>query len=183
VEQPGLPAVGAEPPGRLERFARTVDALSTWIGRGASWLYPLLVAVLIANVVLRYGFSRGSIELEELQWHLYAAAFLLGFAYTYAADEHVRVDLLRNRLSARTQAWIELLGALLLLLPFSALLTYYSFEFFWSSWTLGERSAMPSGLPARYVIKSVLFLSMLLLCLQSLAAAARSAARIRRRAS
>ena len=93
---------------RLERFANAVDALTTRIGAGAAWLYPVLVAVLVVNVLLRYGFARGYIELEELQWHLFAAAFVLGFAYTYAADEHVRVDLIRRRLSPRAQAWIEL---------------------------------------------------------------------------
>jgi TRAP-type mannitol/chloroaromatic compound transport system permease small subunit len=163
----------------LERFATAVDTLSRRIGEAAAWLYPLLVAVLIVNVTLRYGFSRGLIELEELQWHLFTAAVLLGFAYTYAADEHVRVDLLRSRLSARTRAWIELLGASLLLLPFAALLSYHAFDFFWRSWTLGERSAMPSGLPARYLIKGVFFAALVLLAAQALAVIARSAAHLR----
>ncbi len=135
--------------------------------------------VLIVNVLLRYGFSRGFIELEELQWHLYAAAFLLGFAYTYAADEHVRVDLLAKRFSPRVRAGIELAGALLLLLPFALLMSYHSFDFFWRSWTLGERSAMPSGLPARWLIKGVLLGGMVLLSLQALGVAARSALRLR----
>ncbi len=167
----------------LERFADRVDRLSIRVGSAAAWLYPLLVAVLMINVILRYGFGRGFIELEELQWHLFAAAFLLGFAYTHAVDEHVRVDLLRNRMSPRARAWIELLGALLLLFPFAALLSYHSFEFFWRSWTLGERSAMPSGLPARYVIKGVLCVALSLLSLQALATAARNLARLLERES
>jgi TRAP-type mannitol/chloroaromatic compound transport system permease small subunit len=167
-----------ERPDALERFAARVDALSIRVGTAAAWLYPLLVAVLVVNVALRYGFSRGFIELEELQWHLYAAAFLLGFAYTYAVDEHVRVDLLRARFSARTRAWIELLGCLLFLFPFAALLTDHAWDFFWRSWTLGERSAMPSGLPARYLIKGVLVLAMALLALQALGTAARSASQL-----
>ncbi len=177
MDRTGVPGLGA----LLLRFAGAVDALSTRVGQAAAWLYPVLVAVLVVNVVLRYGFSRGYIELEELQWHLYAAAFLLGFAYTYAVDEHVRVDLLRRRLSARTCAWIELLGSLLLLLPFSALLSFYAWEFFWVSWQLGERSAMPSGLPARWIIKGVLLLAMALLALQALAGAARSTAALHSR--
>jgi len=89
----------------------------------AAALQPILVAVLIANVVLRYGLGRGFIELEELQWHLYAASFLLAFAEVCARDEHVRVDLLRARLSARARAWIDFLGNLLLLLPFTLILS------------------------------------------------------------
>jgi TRAP-type mannitol/chloroaromatic compound transport system permease small subunit len=162
----------------LARFADGVDALSVRVGTAAAWLYPVLVAVLIVNVALRYGAGRGYIELEELQWHLYAAAFLLGFAYTYAADEHVRVDLLRSRMRERTRAWIELSGSLLLLFPFCAILVWYAWDFFWLSWSLGERSAMPSGLPARWIIKGVLLGALALLGLQSLGVAARSLARI-----
>ncbi|MAE95330.1 MAG: C4-dicarboxylate ABC transporter permease [Deltaproteobacteria bacterium] len=158
----------------LGRFADLVDALSTRVGGAAAWLYPVLVAVLVVNVGLRYGLGRGFIELEELQWHLYAAAFLLGFAYTYATDEHVRVDLLHARLSPRTRAWIELLGCVLLLLPFASIVSIWAFDFFLSSWQLGERSPMPSGLPARWIIKLVLFLAMVLLSLQALGTAARN---------
>lgn len=158
----------------LRRFADLVDGLSIRVGGAASWLYPLLVAVLVVNVTLRYGFGRGYIELEELQWHLYAAAFLLGFAYTYAVDEHVRVDLLHARLSARARAWIELLGCVLLLFPFTVIVSVWAFDFFLASWNLAERSEMPSGLPARWIIKLVLFLAMVLLSLQALGTAARN---------
>jgi TRAP-type mannitol/chloroaromatic compound transport system permease small subunit len=161
-------------PRLLLRFADLVDALSRRVGCAAAWLYPVLVAVLIVNVAMRYGLGLGSIELEELQWHLFAAAFLLAFAYTYAADEHVRVDLLHARFSPRTRAWIELLGCLLLLLPFAAITAVYAFDFFWQSWLVSERSAMPSGLPARYLIKFVLFASITLLALQALALALRN---------
>ena len=171
--------MSGSPAGRtLRRLADAIDALSTRVGEAAAWLYPVLVAVLIANVGLRYGLGRGFIELEELQWHLFAAAFLLGFAYTHAADEHVRVDLLRDRQSERTRAWVDLLGALFLLLPFAAIISYYGYDFFWRSWSLRERSAMPSGLPARYLIKGVLLASMLLLAVQALGSAFRSAARL-----
>jgi TRAP-type mannitol/chloroaromatic compound transport system permease small subunit len=164
----------------IARFARGVDALATRVGTAAAWLYPLLVVVLVANVVLRYGFGIGSIELEELQWHLYAAAFLLGWAYTYVADEHVRVDVLRGRLSAQGRARVELLGSLLLLFPFAAILVFYAADFFWRSWRLAERSSMPSGLPARWVIKLVLLVALLLLALEALAVAARSLLALRR---
>ena len=161
----------AEP---LLRFAAAVEAVTRRTGTTAAWLYPVLVAVLVVNVALRYGFGRGFIELEELQWHLFSAAFLLGFAYTYAEDEHVRVDLLHARLSRRSKAWIELLGCLLLLLPFTLIVSVSAWDFFWQSWQMGERSVMPSGLPARWLIKFVLFLSVALLALQALAVAARS---------
>ncbi len=159
---------------RFAAFARIVEAVNTGIGKAAAWLYPILVAIVVLNVGLRYIFGLGLIEFEEIQWHLYAAAFLLGFAWTYAADAHVRVDLFRERFSPRTKAWIELLGCLLLLAPFTAIVAYYSFDFFWKSWLLNERSDMPSGLPARYVIKFVLSASLVMLLLQSIAVAIRN---------
>ena len=159
----------------LRAFADRVDAVSTRVGTAAAWLVPVLVLVMIVNVVLRYGLGRGFIELEELQWHLYSAGFLLAYAYTYVADEHVRVDLVHARLSPRTRAWIEIAGCLLLLLPFTVIVGVSAWDFFWQSWQTGERSSMPSGLPARWIIKLVLFFSISLLGVQALAVAARRA--------
>ncbi|MBW2240744.1 MAG: TRAP transporter small permease subunit [Deltaproteobacteria bacterium] len=159
----------------LRLFSDSVSNLSNAVGTAAAWLYPVLVVVMIINVALRYGLGRGFIELEELQWHLFAAAFLLGFAYTYVANEHVRADILAARLTPRARAWIELLGCLLLLFPFALIVTVYAFDFFLQSFQLGERSEMPSGLPYRWIIKAVLFLALALLSLQSLGTAAKQA--------
>ena len=160
------------------RIADAIERVTTGVGRAAAWLYPVLVLVMVVNVALRYGLGRGFIELEELQWHLYAAAFLLGFAYTYAVDEHVRVDLLHERFSPRTRAWIELLGCVLLLAPFAWIVTDSAWDFFVRSWELGERSPMPSGLPHRFVIKGVLFAALALLFLQAIATALRQIPRL-----
>lgn len=165
----------------LLRFADAVDALSTRVGQASAWLQPLLVLVLVVNVALRYGLGRGFIELEELQWHLYAAGFLLAFAWACVMDDHVRVDLLRARMSRRGRAWVELLGSLLLLLPFTVIVSASAWEFFWQAWITGERSSMPSGLPSRWIIKGVLFVALVLLGLQAAATAARNAAELLRR--
>ncbi len=158
----------------LERVADAIELETKRIANAAAWLQPALVVVLVLTVTLRYGFGRGSIELEELQWHLFAAAVLLSLAGAYAEDAHVRVDLLHARFAPRTRAWVELLGALMLLLPFALIVTYWGFDFFLRSWQLGERSPMPSGLPARWVIKLVLFAGFALLVVQAVAVAARS---------
>ena len=68
-------------PQALVRFAGAVDAFSVRVGQIASWLYPILMLVIVVNVILRYAFSFGSIEIEELHWHLYSIAGLLAFAY------------------------------------------------------------------------------------------------------
>lgn len=136
------------------------------MGHAAAWLYPVLTVVVVGNVVLRYVFNLGMIELEEVQWHLYASAFLLGYAWTYKHDGHVRVDVFSHRFSARTKAWVEVFGCAFLLLPFVLITTYFAFDFFRASWALRETSDIPSGLPARYVIKFILFLALAMLSLQ-----------------
>jgi TRAP-type mannitol/chloroaromatic compound transport system permease small subunit len=158
----------------LERIADAIEGVTRRIANAAAWLQPALVLVLVFSVTLRYGFGRGSIELEELQWHLFAATVLRALAGVYAEDAHVRVDLLHARFAPRTRAWVELAGALVLLLPFALILTFWGWDFFLRSWQLGERSPMPSGLPARWAIKGVMFAGFALLALQAVAVAARS---------
>lgn len=162
-------------PSVLDRFTRGVDAFNTRVGKAASWLYPLLMIVIVFNVILRYAFGIGSIELEEVQWHLFSAAFLLAFAYTYVDDAHVRVDVVYGALSERKRAWIDLFGCLFLLLPFVGFLFYYSIPYFLDSWALNERSDMPSGLPARYIIKGILCIGLFLLFAQGVAVALQKA--------
>ena len=88
------------------RVSRLIDPLLIKIGQWASWLWLLLLFTIVNNVVLRYVFGEGRIEFEEIQWHLYATGFLLGLAYAYQGDAHIRVDVIHERLSPRLKAWI-----------------------------------------------------------------------------
>ncbi len=146
-------------------LSRRVDPILTWIGHSISWLWLVLLATIIVNVVLRYAFGEGRIEFEEFQWHLYSTGFLLGMGYTFQVDRHVRVDVLHERLPRRLQAWLELYGILLCALPFSALILIFTVPFVHVSFELGEISPSPGGLPFRWVIKSMLFIGFLLLAL------------------
>jgi TRAP-type mannitol/chloroaromatic compound transport system permease small subunit len=128
-----------------------------------SWLWLLLVAVVVINVAMRYLFGQGRVEFEEIQWHLYAIGFLVALATCMDADDHVRVDVFHERMSLRMQAWIELYGLLLLFLPFVTALFIFSVPFVSYSWQIGEVSDAPGGLPYRWLIKSILPLAMLLL--------------------
>ncbi|PCI52396.1 MAG: C4-dicarboxylate ABC transporter permease [Gammaproteobacteria bacterium] len=133
------------------------------IGNLFSWIWVLLMAVIIINVVMRYVLGYGRIEFEELQWHLYAAGWLIGLSYCYVADDHVRVDLIHDRLTLKKQAWIEFLGIIFLLAPFIVLVLWYSVPFILYSWDLGEVSGAPGGLPYRWIMKGVLFVGFALL--------------------
>ena len=154
-----------------EGFIRFADAISNKIGQGVSYLYLLIIGVIIISVVLRYLFNLTNVLWEEIQWHLCAVAFLLGFAYAYAHNAHIRVDVLLERCSKRTQKWIELIGCLLLLLPWAVIMSWFSFHYFWSSFKVREHSPSLSGLPALYALKLFLFIAFLLLFMQGLSVA------------
>ena len=149
-------------------LSRRIDALLRRIGNALSWVWAVLLLVIVANVTLRYAFGSGYIQLEEVQWHLYAVGFLAGLSYGVEADTHVRVDVLRERLAPRHQAWLELYGILLLLLPFVALIVVFGIPFTWEAWQSGEVSPSPGGLPWRWAIKATLPLGFALLGLAAL---------------
>ena len=106
--------------------------------------------------------------LEEVQWHLAGAAWLVGLSYTFVHDGHVRADVLHERLSAKSQAWVEFFGILLLLIPFLVLALLEVAPYAFSSFQQGERSQAPNGLPWRWILKSFLPLSIGLLILATL---------------
>ena len=145
------------------RLSLRLDAMIRKVGDFVSWVWVVLLATIVLNVVMRYAFGEGRIEFEELQWHLYAVGFLVGVAYGVESDDHVRVDFVRSRLGLRMQAWVELYGILLLLFPFIALILHASIPLIQYSWNAGEVSAAPGGLPFRWLIKGALFVGFALL--------------------
>ena len=149
-------------------ISRRIDPLLTRVGQSISWIWLVLLAIIVFNVVLRYVFNEGRIELEEIQWHLYSTGFLLGIGYTFQVDGHVRVDVLHEKLPPGIQAWLELYGILLCVLPFTTLVLIYAAPFIASSYALGEVSASPGGLPYRWLIKSILFIGFALLLLAAI---------------
>jgi TRAP-type mannitol/chloroaromatic compound transport system permease small subunit len=149
-------------------LSRLIDPFIVHVGRAVSWTWLLLLLVIVGNVLSRYLFGEGRIELEEIQWHLYSLGFLLGLSYAFQADAHIRVDVVSERLPLRWRAWLELYGMLLALLPFIVLMLWYGLPFVVSSWAVSEVSQAPGGLPYRWAIKAVLPLGFFLLLLAML---------------
>lgn len=149
--------------------ASRVEATLDRITAACSWVWLALISVIVVAVVLRYAFGIGLIEFEELQWHLYALGFLMGLVACATRDRHVRVDVLRERMSQRSRDWVDLYGILLLQLPFLVLVLWSALPFVADSFAVGERSASAGGLPFRWLLKSVLPLSFALLCVATLA--------------
>lgn len=147
---------------------KAIDSIISSIGKGVSWLSLILVLVIVVDVFLRYVFSITSAASFELEWHLFAVLFLLGASWTLQEDKHVRVDVFYHRFSKRTQAVVNLMGTVLLLLPFCAVAFYESLSFVESSWQVRETSPQPGGLPYRYLIKACIPAGFLLLGLQGI---------------
>lgn len=149
------------------RFSVKIDHLIAAAGHAASWLWPLLVAVVVLQVVLRYGFGRGSIMFEEIQWHIYAVGFMIGLSYAADVDRHVRVDVLAERWSLRTRAWIELVGLATFMLPFVLIIAIEGIPYAKSAWDFNEVSAAPGGLSHRWILKSFITIAASLLVLSA----------------
>lgn len=158
----------------LERVAGAADALNAAVGRLLTWVVPLIVVLVFGVVLLRYAFDAGATDLQELALHLHAAVFLLGAAWALGRDRHVRVDVLRVRMGPRSQAMLELVCTLLLLLPFCVFAVWISLDYVWASWLVREGSREAAGLPALYLVKALIPLSALLLMLQGAAQALRA---------
>lgn len=149
-----------------------VDVLNRIVRRIAettAWLNVVLIAVILLQVVMRYGFNRGMVPLEELMWHLYAIAFMFGMAYSITNDSHIRVDIVHMSLPRKAQHVIEVMGILFLLFPFLWILFDHSLGWAWEAFRVNESSANPTGLPYRWVIKSVVPITALLMFIAALA--------------
>ncbi len=144
-------------------LSRKIDAFLKGLGSAISWVWPILIGVIVLNVTMRYAFGEGRIEFEELQWHLYAVGFLVGLSFALESDSHVRVDLIYENLSLPVRAWIELFGILIFLMPFLVLVTWYTVPFLAYSFSVSEVSDAPGGLPGRWAIKSALLIGFILL--------------------
>lgn len=162
---------------QASQLIRILEALSEWSGRLCAWLVMTLVLIIGFDVAMRYLFQSGSVALQELEWHLFALIFLLGAAYTFKHDEHVRLDILYQSrfMDARRRAWVDLLGGLFILTPFCLLIISTSIPFVGNSFNMAEGSPDPGGLPYRFLLKAAIPVGFGLVLLQGIAHMLRSA--------
>jgi TRAP-type mannitol/chloroaromatic compound transport system permease small subunit len=155
------------------RLSWRLDRLIVAVGRASAWLWLVVLAVVLSNVFSRFVMARGSIALEELSWHLFGAAMMLALGYAVVRDDHVRVDVLREKFSLRLQAWIELTGIVLLALPIIGLMIDSLIPYAYTAFVYQEHSQAPSGLPYRFLFKSVLPLGLILVAIALVSRASR----------
>jgi len=152
-----------------QRCISTINHINEWVGKTISWLTLLMVVITFIVVVLRYAFDIGWIALQESVLYMHAIVFMLGAAYTLKHNGHVRVDILYQRCSDKTKAWIDCLGTLLLLMPVTGFIIWSSWEYVANSWTIQESSRNSGGLPGIYLLKTTILLMAGLLILQGIA--------------
>jgi TRAP-type mannitol/chloroaromatic compound transport system permease small subunit len=158
----------------MQSVADIIDRFNTLIGRAVAWLALVVVLLQFALVVARYLFGLGSIWATEAVIYAHATLFLLAAAWTLRAGGHVRVDIFYAEASSRTKAMIDLIGAVLLLLPFALVLVWLSWPYAARSWAIIERSQESSGLPLVFLLKSLIPLFAVLMALQGVAQAIRA---------
>jgi TRAP-type mannitol/chloroaromatic compound transport system permease small subunit len=147
-----------------------IQKASILLGRLVSKLYPLMILLIFGLVILRYFFGLGWIWLQEITLWMHALIFLLVAPYALEEDAHVRVDVFYRKWSKKTQTWINLLGSILFLCPFSLFLFFSSLDYVTTSWTIAEASRDAGGLPYPFIslLKSTISITALLLFLQGL---------------
>jgi TRAP-type mannitol/chloroaromatic compound transport system permease small subunit len=159
----------------LRTFVQTVDAFTDLCGRLLSWLVLFMAVLTTCVVVLRYGFDIGSIATQETVTYMHGCVFLLGAAYALKEGAHVRVDIFYRYFSARTRAWVDSLGGIVFLLPLCAFILASSWGYVSESWGMRESSAEPGGIPAVFLLKTLIPLMAINLALQGMAEILRNA--------
>lgn len=160
---------------RLLNIADVLDRVARFAGKCAGFVVLPLIAVIMFDVItrkidfLRIGMSQLSfywliepIKLQDMEWHLHAIILMLSFGFAYLLNAHVRVDIFREMLSRRGQAWVEFWGVLLMAIPYLLLVIYFAFVFVKISFLQGEGSESLTGITHRYIIKSVMLIGFLL---------------------
>lgn len=149
-------------------ISATVHKVNRAIGKAASWLSLLLVLVIVVDVCSRYLFSVTSPASFELEWHLFATMFLLSAGWALGRDRHVRVDVFYQKFSNPQKAIVNLVGTVVFLLPLCCIGAWEGFRFAYNAWEIAETSPDHGGLPARFLIKSMIPCGFFLLGIQGL---------------
>ena len=171
--------MGLNGPGDEQRPAAPLARAIALLGRSVSWLTLVMTLLTFTIVILRYGFNLGWIWLQESVTYLHALIFMVAAAWAFQTDDHVRVDILYRARSPRYRTTVDLLGTLLLLIPFSIFMLVISWDYVSASWATREASREAGGLPLVWALKSLILVLPALLLLQSLSTASGCIAKLR----
>jgi len=139
----------------LLKLSAAIDALNSRVGQFIKWLILAAVLVSTGNAIIRKLFNESSNAWLELQWYLFGAVFMLGAAYTFLKNEHIRIDIVTANFSKKTRDWIDVIGHVLFLMPFAWIMIWHGIPFFLRSYEVNEASMNAGGLtvwPAKVLV-------------------------------
>ena len=160
---------------RLRALVQFIDSYTDRSGRVLAWLGLAMALLTALIVVMRYGFNLNSIFAQEAVIYMHGSLFMLGAAYALKSGAHVRVDIFYRSFSPRGQAWVNSLGSIVFLMPLCLFILISSWDYVAESWAVRETSPEPGGIPAVFLLKTLIPLLALNLFLQGLAETLRSA--------
>ncbi len=160
------------------RLVSAIDTFTEWTGKIIAWLAGAMAILTTVVVVMRYGFNTGSIAGQEAVTYLHATLFMLGAAYALKADAHVRVDIFYRRFGPTAQAWVNALGGIIFLLPLCVLIVMISSDYVLQAWRIREISMDSGGIPAVFLLKSLIPAMALTLLMQGVAEILRNLAQL-----
>jgi TRAP-type mannitol/chloroaromatic compound transport system permease small subunit len=159
----------------LRALVHYIDTFTEHSGRLLAWLVVAMALLTTVIVIMRYGFNTGSMMGQEAVIYMHGSLFMLGSAYALKSGAHVRVDIFYRNFSPRAQAWVNSLGGIVFLMPLCAFIGFSSWNYVSESWIVRETSSQPGGIPAVFLLKSIIPLMAFNLFLQGLAETLRSA--------
>ncbi|MEM9254424.1 MAG: TRAP transporter small permease subunit [Pseudomonadota bacterium] len=159
----------------LSACVQMIDAFTDRCGQILIWLSLAMAIVTAYVVIIRYGFNSGSILAQEAVTYLHGSLFLLGAAYALKMGAHVRVDIFYRSFQPRTRAWIDSLGGIVFLLPLCVFIVLSSWGYVTESWSMRETSPEPGGIPAVFLLKTLIPVGAILLAIQGVAEILRNA--------
>lgn len=160
----------------LSRVSSGLDRINAAVGSVVMWFAIGMMLIQFAIVVLRYVFGMSFIFVAEAEMYLHAALFMLGAGYTLLHDGHVRVDIFYGSASPRRKAWIDLFGTVVFLLPTCWVILTYTWPYVRRSWQIMEGAISVGGIPASFLLKSLITAFAVLLLVQGLAMGLRNLA-------
>lgn len=152
----------------LLKISSVIDNIIDHIGQLISWISLILILLICVDVFMRYFLNTSKIWMVEMEWHLFSVLFLIGASYTLLHDKHVRVDVFYENYSPKRKRIVNALGILILVIPWCLIILTTSWDYALNSFSFREGSPQPGGLPARYIVKSMIFGGYFLLLVQAI---------------
>jgi TRAP-type mannitol/chloroaromatic compound transport system permease small subunit len=160
----------------LLKISFKLEKILEFVGKIGAWLSLPLIGIIIFDIISRRFFVLGSTKLQEMEWHLHAALFLLALGYAYVKNSHVRIEVIREGFSTKLKSILEVIGILFFILPYTALIVWFGLDFVSRSFAMNEVSSALTGLSHRWIIKSFVPMGMAFLWLAGISVLLRNLA-------